>query len=138
MGRMLMPGVLALDLQADASQQQGVLLPREKKKDAYNKALVKRYKHLPEVKRIVRHRHVPTAIHKVMPRIAAARLLQVIIRCCLAAETPPRPLVCQATKVRRIQVESDKRKTNNRIKHSAPGAVKVKPARKKKVVTEQE
>ena len=50
---------------ADASEQLGVTLPREKHKAAYNKALVSRYKHLPEVKRIVRHRNVPSAIHKV-------------------------------------------------------------------------
>jgi len=92
---------------ANAAEQQGVLLPREKKKSAYNKALVKRYKHLPEVKRIVRHRHLPTPIYK-------------------------------ASKTRRIQIDSEKRKTQNRIKHSAPGAVVVKPARKKKIVTEQE
>jgi hypothetical protein len=39
--------------------------------------------------------------------------------------------------VRRIQVDSERRKTQNRIKHSAPGAVVVKPARKKKIVTEE-
>eukprot|EP00878_Enallax_costatus_P041737 GHUV01048609.1.p1 GENE.GHUV01048609.1~~GHUV01048609.1.p1 ORF type:complete len:100 (+),score=22.20 GHUV01048609.1:202-501(+) len=50
---------------ADASEQLGVTLPREKHKQAYNKALVNRYKHMPEVKRIVRHRHVPAAIQKV-------------------------------------------------------------------------
>lgn len=50
---------------ADASEQLGVTLPREKHKAAYNKALVNRYKHMPEIKRIVRHRHVPAAIQKV-------------------------------------------------------------------------
>ena len=34
--------------------------------------------------------------------------------------------------------ESDKRKLKNRITHSAPGSVKVKPERKKKVVAEVE
>ncbi len=51
--------------QADASEQRGTLLPREKQKQAYDSALVDRYKHLPEVSRIVRHRHLPTAIYKV-------------------------------------------------------------------------
>lgn len=46
--------------QADASEQLGVPLPRERQKQAYNKALVERFKHMPEVKRIVRHRHLPT------------------------------------------------------------------------------
>jgi DDB1- and CUL4-associated factor 13 len=60
---------LALNiLQADASEQQGTLLPREKQKAAYNNALVERYKHLPEVSRIVRHRHLPSSIYKVCVR----------------------------------------------------------------------
>ncbi|KAF6252435.1 WD40-repeat-containing domain protein [Scenedesmus sp. NREL 46B-D3] len=92
---------------ADASEQLGVTLPREKHKAAYNKALINRYKHMPEVKRIVRHRHVPVAIHK-------------------------------ASKMRRIVQDSDKRKLQRRIQHSAPGSITVKPERKKKVVAELE
>lgn len=42
----------------------------------------------------------------------------------------------QAQKTRRIQKDSEKRKERNRVAHSAPGAVKVKPARKKKVVAQ--
>ena len=34
--------------------------------------------------------------------------------------------------------EADNKKQANRIKHSAPGSVKIKSARKKKVVTEVE
>ncbi|KAF7805968.1 DDB1- and CUL4-associated factor 13 [Senna tora] len=49
---------------ARASEQLGVVLPRERKKHEYNEALKKRYKHLPEVKRIVRHRHLPKPIFK--------------------------------------------------------------------------
>ena len=49
---------------AQASEQMGTLLPREKNKKAYNKALLERYKHLPEVKRITRHRHLPKGIYK--------------------------------------------------------------------------
>jgi WD repeat and SOF domain-containing protein 1 len=52
---------------AEASAQMGVRLPREKHKQAYQTALVNRYKHLPEIKRIVRHRRVPTGIYKVGP-----------------------------------------------------------------------
>lgn len=49
---------------AKASEQLGVLLPREQKRHEYNEALKNRYKHLPEVKRIVRHRHLPKPIYK--------------------------------------------------------------------------
>lgn len=49
---------------AKASEQLGVVLPREQKKHEYMEALKKRYKHLPEVKRIIRHRHLPEPIYK--------------------------------------------------------------------------
>ncbi|XP_058095796.1 uncharacterized protein LOC131241136 [Magnolia sinica] len=49
---------------AKASEQLGVLLPRERKKQDYLEAVKERYKHLPEVKRIVRHRHLPKPIYK--------------------------------------------------------------------------
>ncbi|XP_068313588.1 uncharacterized protein [Pyrus communis] len=47
-----------------ASEQLGVLLPREQKKHEYHEAVKNRYKHLPEIKRIVRHRHLPKPIYK--------------------------------------------------------------------------
>ncbi|CAL9038811.1 unnamed protein product [Musa banksii] len=49
---------------AKSSEQMGVLLPRERKKQEYLDAVKERYKHLPEVKRIVRHRHLPKPIYK--------------------------------------------------------------------------
>ncbi|KAJ6815822.1 DDB1- and CUL4-associated factor 13 [Iris pallida] len=49
---------------AKASEQLGVILPRERKKLEYLDAVKERYKHLPEVKRIVRHRHLPKPIYK--------------------------------------------------------------------------
>ncbi|KAJ7552676.1 hypothetical protein O6H91_06G118500 [Diphasiastrum complanatum] len=49
---------------AQAAEQLGVLLPREKKKHAYLKAVKERFKHLPEIKRIDRHRHLPKPIYK--------------------------------------------------------------------------
>ncbi|KAK9838515.1 hypothetical protein WJX81_004545 [Elliptochloris bilobata] len=49
---------------AQASAQQGTLLPREKHKQAYQAALVERFRHLPEVRRIERHRHLPAALYK--------------------------------------------------------------------------
>jgi DDB1- and CUL4-associated factor 13 len=44
----------------------------------------------------------------------------------------------QAAQTRRIQKDSEKRKERNRVAHSAPGSIKVKPARRKKVVAELE
>jgi hypothetical protein len=44
----------------------------------------------------------------------------------------------QAGKTRRVQINAEKRKEKNRITHSAPGTVKVKAARKKKIVAEVE
>ncbi|GFP86440.1 ddb1- and cul4-associated factor 13 [Phtheirospermum japonicum] len=49
---------------ANASDQLGVLLPRERRKHEYMLAVKNRYKHLPEIKRIVRHRHLPKPIYK--------------------------------------------------------------------------
>ncbi|KAG5553534.1 hypothetical protein RHGRI_011410 [Rhododendron griersonianum] len=40
------------------------LLPRERKNHEYREAVKNRYKHLPEVKRIVRHRHLLKPIFK--------------------------------------------------------------------------
>tara|TARA_Y100000746_G_scaffold143428_1_gene122677 strand:+ start:154 stop:495 length:342 start_codon:yes stop_codon:yes gene_type:complete len=49
---------------AEAGSQLGMLLPREKRKKQYRDALKDRFKHMPEIKRITRHQHVPKAIHK--------------------------------------------------------------------------
>ena len=56
--------ILVWLLQAKASQQQGTLVHRELHKQAYNDALVQRYQHLPDVKRIQRHRHLPAPLYK--------------------------------------------------------------------------
>lgn len=90
---------------AKASQKLGTQLPREKSKQAYNNALLKRYGHLPEIKRILRHKHLPKSIYK-------------------------------TGKLRREVLESERRKEQNRIKHSAPGSIKRKPARVKKIVAQ--
>jgi hypothetical protein len=45
-------------------------------------------------------------------------------------------VIVQAAQTRRVQNESEKRKERNRISHSAPGTVKVKAARKKKIVAQ--
>jgi WD repeat and SOF domain-containing protein 1 len=159
---------------AEASAQLGVTLPREKHKQAYQKALVERYKHLPEIKKVVRHRNVPKPIYKVGPRAWGGSVGLGLGACGLAvgrhrcqgsglrglfadlqarlaqpatlgpkasAQTDPHappPKTRQAAKMRRAVQDADKRKLNNRIKHSAPGSVTVKPERKKKIVAEVE
>ncbi|CAL57292.1 Sof1-like protein [Ostreococcus tauri] len=49
---------------ADASAQLGTLSAREKRKHQYNASLKDRFKHMPEIRRIANHHHVPKAIHK--------------------------------------------------------------------------
>lgn len=49
----------------------------------------------------------------------------------------PAPIY-KAGKLRRTMQDAERRRTQNRIAHSAPGSVKVKPARRKKVVEEQQ
>ncbi|KAJ6289538.1 hypothetical protein OIU76_025369 [Salix suchowensis] len=92
---------------AKASEQLGVLLPREQRRHEYNEALKKRYKHLPEVKRIVRHRHLPKPIYK-------------------------------AGVLRRVMIESERRKDHRRKAHSAPGSIVSEPMRKRRIIKEVE
>lgn len=47
-------------------------------------------------------------------------------------------MLLQAAKLRRTMTEAESKKQSNRINHSAPGSVKIKSARKKKVVAELE
>lgn len=49
---------------ANASDSLKPLLPREKESLAYSEKLKKKYKHNPEIKRILRHRHLPALIAK--------------------------------------------------------------------------
>ena len=49
---------------AQASQRQGVKSYAEKQKLEYDEALKKRYGHMPELKRIARHRHIPKVVKK--------------------------------------------------------------------------
>lgn len=49
---------------AEAAAKLGPLAPREKAALTYNKKLKERYKFHPQVLRILRHRHVPSAIYK--------------------------------------------------------------------------
>ncbi|KAI9348552.1 WD40-repeat-containing domain protein [Obelidium mucronatum] len=47
---------------ADASEKMGTLAPRQQNALEYNKALKERYKHMPEIKRIDKQRHLPRSI----------------------------------------------------------------------------
>ena len=49
---------------AHASQRAGVQSERQKQKIQYDQALVERYKHMPEIRRIKRHRRVPKQVKK--------------------------------------------------------------------------
>ena len=49
---------------AQASSRSKVMSAREREKREYDEALKQRYKHMPEIKRISRHRHVPKVIKK--------------------------------------------------------------------------
>ncbi|KAF2141815.1 uncharacterized protein K452DRAFT_271612 [Aplosporella prunicola CBS 121167] len=49
---------------AKASSRQGVKSARERQKLEYDDALKDRYKHMPEIRRIARHRHVPKQVKK--------------------------------------------------------------------------
>ena len=99
-------------------------LPREKRKAAFDAALVSRYAHVPDIKRIARcavfcslftctalthqshrQRHVPKAIHK-------------------------------ASQLRHTMEESQRVKRENVAKHSAAGHVAAQPARKERIVAE--
>ncbi len=53
---------------ADASAVEGVQAPRARAKVNYNKSLLKRYAHMPEVKRIVKQQYVPKYVSKASKR----------------------------------------------------------------------
>jgi WD repeat and SOF domain-containing protein 1 len=47
-----------------ASRREGIKSARQRQALEYNEALIKRYDHMPEIKRISRHRHVPKVVKK--------------------------------------------------------------------------
>ena len=49
---------------AKANDKLGAMGPREKRKRRYDEALVRRFQHVEEVRRIVNHTHVPRAVGK--------------------------------------------------------------------------
>ncbi|KAL2931389.1 DDB1- and CUL4-associated factor 13 [Bienertia sinuspersici] len=92
---------------ARASEQLGVLLPREQKKHEYNAAVKNRYKFLPEVKRIIRD----------------------------DAQTLPKA-VYNAQNLRRTITEAERKKDERRRAHSGPSSVQKKPLRNRKIIKE--
>ncbi|KAI0441293.1 WD40-repeat-containing domain protein [Xylaria telfairii] len=49
---------------ANASKRQGVKSARHRQALEYNDALIERYSHMPEIRRIRRHRHIPKVVKK--------------------------------------------------------------------------
>lgn len=49
---------------ANASKREGIKSARQRQKLEYDDALKARYKHMPEIRRIKRHRHVPKQVKK--------------------------------------------------------------------------
>jgi len=49
---------------ANASDRSGVTSSKQRQSLEYNKALTQRYSHMPEIKRISRHRHLPKVVKK--------------------------------------------------------------------------
>ena len=49
---------------AHASRREGIKSARQRQKQEYDDALKERYKHMPEIRRIQRHRHVPKQVKK--------------------------------------------------------------------------
>lgn len=87
---------------AKASERSHVRSTRERMKLEYDDALKKRYKHMPEIRRIARHRHIPSSIKKM-------------------------------TETKRIEIESIKRRDDNRRKNQKNQTPRV-PERQKMVV----
>lgn len=49
---------------ANASKREGVKSAKQRQALEYNEALAERYAHMPEIRRIKRHRHIPKVIKK--------------------------------------------------------------------------
>lgn len=49
---------------ANASKREGIKSARQRQKLEYDEAIKERYSHMPEIRRIKRHRHVPKQVKK--------------------------------------------------------------------------
>lgn len=88
---------------SNASERVGVKSARQKAKLEYDTALKERYKHMPEIRRISRHRHLPKVLKK-------------------------------AGEIKRIEIDSLKRKEENQRKHSKKGSVPYLSERKRHII----
>jgi WD repeat and SOF domain-containing protein 1 len=87
---------------AKASDRAGIKSSRQRSKLEYDEALKERYKHMPEIKRIARHRHVPKVIKK-------------------------------AGEIKRIEIDSMKKRQENHRRHRKEGAIPYIPERQKHI-----
>jgi DDB1- and CUL4-associated factor 13 len=90
---------------ANASDRSTVRSVREQQKLQYNEHLKEQFKHMPEIRRIARRRHVPKPIKK-------------------------------ADEIKRIELESIKKREENRRKHSKPGSVPYAKERERHIVAQ--
>jgi WD repeat and SOF domain-containing protein 1 len=90
-----------------ASESLGVMPGRQERKQQLNNALKNRYSHMPEVKRIAKHKLEPKYIKK-------------------------------ATAITHIQNDSQRKKQDNRKRHSSENDVNLQPLRKRAVLREYE
>jgi len=77
---------------ANASDRANIKSSKQRAKLEYDAALKERFKHMPEIKRISRHRHLPKVVKK-------------------------------AGEIKRVEIESMKRRQDNERRHRKPGAV---------------
>jgi DDB1- and CUL4-associated factor 13 len=49
---------------ANASSRSGIKSARQRQKREYDEALIRRYEHMPEIRRIKKHRHIPKTVRK--------------------------------------------------------------------------
>lgn len=126
------------------------LLPREKRKLEYLDAVKERYKHLTDVKRIVRlvffhvylWKQILWSVHpliylclmhlNLVPFLVNNNLYFVFRHRHL-----PKP-VYKAAALRRTMIEAEKKKDERRRAHSAPGSMPVQPFRKRRIIKEEE
>ncbi|KAK6460683.1 WD40-repeat-containing domain protein [Scheffersomyces coipomensis] len=87
---------------ANSSERASIKSTRQRNKMEYDNALKERFKHMPEIKRISKHRHVPKVIKK-------------------------------AEEIKRIEINSLKKRQENDRKHSKQGSKPYVPERQKHI-----
>ncbi|KAD6795730.1 hypothetical protein E3N88_06626 [Mikania micrantha] len=120
---------------AKASEQLGVILPRERKKHEYMEAVKNRYKHLPEIKRILRYYWPPIYKHLIEVDVDID-IDDFDVDICRHRHLP-KPIY-KAGLLRRTMANAEKRKEERRRAHSAPGSMPRKSLRKNRIIQEIE